>query len=576
MINFPKIENVSFASSFGVVGINQKDIQKYKHDKNPFAFANKKELKASLLENNSLTKIKTAPLPSQNENLFAPKTRPINQRRGRDLPILPLIKKKNPTRSKSRSKSRGSKDQPINLVFNENIVKVPKNPRKDPNYTFRFYVNRTYRKQIPLYMQHRVNWEFTTEKSNFNFRWKYYAKKIKYKEYKYSPDTPMEKLKIINIFEKYSLLGNKEKLFINLYAYASKNNINLFEEIIPFTVILSKNNFFKANSEKLGEIMKGEHIGEDYSENFHVGADIPSKVKISFPSTYTSNQNYFIIKPINLYQGIGMKITNKISEIVSYAKQVFRFGIEKVSAEYEEYCRKKGIEMKPKKYKSSNVIIQKYLDNPLLYYNRKFDIRCYVLVDMWFNVYICREGHLKACSVNYDINCTDVFSHLTNYSLQKKNENFAKFEEGNEISYLSLINSLGTNGNAIFGKIYYQMKRLIKISMNSVGKRLMPNKNTLSFQIFGYDFIVDKKYNPYILEVNDNPGLEISSTLISKLIPRMVDDAFRLTIDNVFETRYNDDVVEKDESGFRYKSKYKLDGYSDYENVFEFLCNINQ
>ena len=30
-----------------------------------------------------------------------------------------------------------------------------------------------------------------------------------------------------------------------------------------------------------------------------------------------------------------------------------------------------------------------------------------------------------------------------------------------------------------------------------------------------------------------NPGLEISSPLISKLVPRMVDDALKLTIKNI-------------------------------------------
>jgi len=49
--------------------------------------------------------------------------------------------------------------------------------------------------------------------------------------------------------------------------------------------------------------------------------------------------------------------------------------------------------------------------------------------------YFIREGHLKVTSVNYDINTSDKFVHITNYSLQKKNENFQKFEKGNEVSF---------------------------------------------------------------------------------------------------------------------------------------------
>ena len=52
----------------------------------------------------------------------------------------------------------------------------------------------------------------------------------------------------------------------------------------------------------------------------------------------------------------------------------------------------------------------------------------------------------------------------------------------------------------------------------------------------------------------------------------MLDDAFRLTIDNVFETIYDESVFDKEKNV--YKSKYHLDGFDDSENVFEFICNI--
>ena len=115
------------------------------------------------------------------------------------------------------------------------------------------------------------------------------------------------------------------------------------------------------------------------------------------------------------------------------------------------------------------------------------------------------------------------------------------------------------------------MKNMILISMNSVKNKLNKTKNVLCFEIFGYDFIIDKNFKPWILEINNNPGLGISSPLIQKLIPRMLDDAFRLTIDKVFDTKY-------DSSCFidgKYISKFKLDGFDDSENIFEFLCNIS-
>ena len=116
------------------------------------------------------------------------------------------------------------------------------------------------------------------------------------------------------------------------------------------------------------------------------------------------------------------------------------------------------------------------------------------------------------------------------------------------------------------------MKEEIQISMTAIGRKLKGLPKVLSFQIFGYDFIIDKEYNPWILEINDNPGLEISSELISHLIPRMIDDALRLTVDKVFPTEYDKEVLSKDKKN--YVSKYHLEGFKDEENLFEFICNI--
>jgi len=40
--------------------------------------------------------------------------------------------------------------------------------------------------------------------------------------------------------------------------------------------------------------------------------------------------------------------------------------------------------------------------------------------------------------------------------------------------------------------------------------------------------------NVWLIEANTNPCIEESSALLSMLIPRMLDDMFKLTIDKVF------------------------------------------
>ena len=88
-----------------------------------------------------------------------------------------------------------------------------------------------------------------------------------------------------------------------------------------------------------------------------------------------------------------------------------------------------------KKYKSNLVVIQKYIENPLLYFTYKLDIRIWVLLIHDFKVNIFKEGHLKTYSIEYDINSNDIFSHLMNYSLQKHNNKINQYEKGNELSF---------------------------------------------------------------------------------------------------------------------------------------------
>lgn len=208
-----------------------------------------------------------------------------------------------------------------------------------------------------------------------------------------------------------------------------------------------------------------------------------------------------------------------------------------------------------KRYKSNNILIQKYLENPLLYYGRKFDIRMWVLLTHNMEVFVFKEGHLKTSSMKFNLSKLDSYVHLTNYSVQKYNKDFSKHEIGNEVSFSSFQEFLdkGEFNKTVKDDIYPQIIKIIELSMRSVCSNINLNKRENCFELFGYDFIVDTNFNVYLLEVNTNPGIEDSSPLISMLIPRMVDDMFRLTLDLIFPPKNkktnNDCDVNKESSG---------------------------
>ena len=363
-----------------------------------------------------------------------------------------------------------------------------------------------------------------------------------------------EKKQFVNHIEFCSNLSNKLNLYYNLFRHCESKKLNLFD-YFPFTICLSlsQSNFknqiesFKQFCLDLPDYTPKSEV--KYVEKFSIlgSKRTGENQTINIPSTYNTGSNMWIIKPINLNRGRCIQVLNDTDAIVEYLEKLQE--MKKLEGENNN------------NFKCEHILLQKYLERPLLYQGRKFDIRIWImLISGQENfVYIFKQGHLKATCGQYDINSSSPFIHLTNYSVQKHNADFSKIEIGNEISYEEFQEELDkTNtGKNFFKDIYPKIVYIIRLAVGSGKSNLNHLNRTNCFEIFGCDFILDQKFKPYLLEINLNPGLEISSPLISKLVPRMVDDALKLTIDAKY-------YKNKEES-----SKYHVDGYDDNENMWE-------
>ena len=49
----------------------------------------------------------------------------------------------------------------------------------------------------------------------------------------------------------------------------------------------------------------------------------------------------------------------------------------------------------------------------------------------------------------------------------------------------------------------------------------------LFLQVFGLDYMIDEEFKTWLIEVNTNPCLELSSPLLARIIPSMIENAFR-------------------------------------------------
>ena len=115
----------------------------------------------------------------------------------------------------------------------------------------------------------------------------------------------------------------------------------------------------------------------------------------------------------------------------------------------------------------SSWVVQAYIHNPLLLKagGRKFDMRCWILVDAHYNVHLYRHGVLRCASARYDPNdVSNRFAHLTNHCIATEHEDYGKYDEGstNEMFYRQFDEELkqryaehakAAKGTPLFGKV---------------------------------------------------------------------------------------------------------------------------
>jgi len=75
---------------------------------------------------------------------------------------------------------------------------------------------------------------------------------------------------------------------------------------------------------------------------------------------------------------------------------------------------------------------------------------------------------------------------------------------------------------------------LIADTFRATCYKLDPNRLMNSFEMLGYDFMIDQDFKLSLIEVNTNPCLETESPLLARIIPELIENTFRMVLDPIF------------------------------------------
>eukprot|EP01004_Peranema_trichophorum_P011128 NODE_998_length_2193_cov_39.142029_g852_i0.p1 GENE.NODE_998_length_2193_cov_39.142029_g852_i0~~NODE_998_length_2193_cov_39.142029_g852_i0.p1 ORF type:complete len:651 (-),score=107.31 NODE_998_length_2193_cov_39.142029_g852_i0:239-2098(-) len=193
---------------------------------------------------------------------------------------------------------------------------------------------------------------------------------------------------------------------------------------------------------------------------------------------------------------------------------------------------------------SQPAIAQRYIHNPLLINGYKVDLRLYASVVSFdpLRIYIYDEGLCRFATTKYkkgESHLKERFMHLTNYSVNKKSENFLKNTDadvddvGSKWSITALQRYFIAN-NLPWDRVWSEIqdvliKTVISIEaiVNSKIAMFVKYRNSC-YELYGFDVMIDSDFKVYLIEINIVPSLHTCSPLDKKIKSMLVAEMFNL------------------------------------------------
>lgn len=190
------------------------------------------------------------------------------------------------------------------------------------------------------------------------------------------------------------------------------------------------------------------------------------------------------------------------------------------------------------------VLVSKYISDPLCIDGHKCDVRLYVAVTSFdpLLIYLYEEGLVRLATVKYDKTAENLWNpcmHLCNYSINKYHSDYIKATEsdedvGHKWTFSALLRHLKQQGSCTKTLMQNIEDVIIKSifacsqSICSACRMFVPNQNNC-FELYGFDILIDNTLKPWLLEVNLSPSLGIDTPLDARVKAALLTDLLTLT-----------------------------------------------
>ncbi|KAK0095567.1 hypothetical protein PV326_007965 [Microctonus aethiopoides] len=217
----------------------------------------------------------------------------------------------------------------------------------------------------------------------------------------------------------------------------------------------------------------------------------------------------FIIKPDTGCQGRGIYLTKTLKDIKPYDR----------------------------------MICQVYLAKPFLIDGFKFDLRVYVLITSCdpLRIYVYNDGLVRFATSRYKEptghNTSNVFMHLTNYSVNKHSRMYVTDEKAGSKRKISTFNKWLMTNDIDANELWRKIDEIIVKTILSAYPVLKHSYHTCfpthdltyaCFEILGFDILIDWKLKPFLLEVNHSPSFHTDAQIDRDIKESLLIDTFKI------------------------------------------------